>query len=37
VQMKFEAATANTSVSTTSPTDPSYPTAITVSGAITFQ
>lgn len=37
VQMKFEAATANTSVSTTSPTDPSYPTAITLSGPITFQ
>jgi hypothetical protein len=37
VQMKFEAATANTSASTTAPTDPSYPTAITLSGAITFQ
>jgi len=37
VQMKFEAATTNTSASTTSPTNPSYPTALTLSGAITFQ
>ncbi|HEY9028196.1 MAG TPA: hypothetical protein VIP05_28135 [Burkholderiaceae bacterium] len=37
VQMKFDAATTNTSASTTSPTDPSYPTALTLSGAITFQ
>lgn len=37
VQMKFEAATANTSASTTTPSDPSYPTAITLTGPITFQ
>jgi len=37
VQMKFEAATANTSASETTPTDPSYTTAITLGGAITFQ
>lgn len=37
VQMKFDAATTNTSASTTTPTNPSYPTAITLGGAITFQ
>jgi len=37
VQMKFDAAATNTSASTKTPTDPSYPTAITLGGAITFQ
>jgi len=37
VQVKFEAGQANTSASETTPTDPSYTTAITVGGAITFQ
>jgi len=37
VQIKFDAATTNTSASTTTPTNPSYPTALTLSGAITFQ
>jgi len=37
VQIKFDAATTNTTASTTTPTDPSYPTALTLSGAITFQ
>lgn len=37
VAMKFDAASANTSASVTTPTNPSYPTAITLTGAITFQ
>lgn len=37
VQIKFDAASTNTSATTTTPTDPSYPTAITLTGAITFQ
>jgi hypothetical protein len=37
VQLGFDAANANTSASVTTPTNPSYPTAITLTGAITFQ
>jgi hypothetical protein len=37
VQLKIEASSANTTASTTTPTDPSYPTAITLTGPVTFQ
>jgi hypothetical protein len=37
VQIKVEAATANVTASVTTPSDPTYPTAITLTGPITFQ
>jgi hypothetical protein len=37
VQIKLEAATANVTASVTTPRDPTYPTAITLTGPITFQ
>jgi hypothetical protein len=37
VQIKMEAATANVTASVPTPRDPTYPTAITLTGPITFQ